>query len=358
MTNAPSRRSNLDTTSNIHIYKPKRWTLVVNVVSLAFMGVVFGIPLILMILMMASLMRAETEFGVIKIVFSCLLLPIILLLIFNLVQMTLGVIAGFFSCIIISPEGIEQKNSPFKHIRCSWPDVEKIGKFFLFTDVIYVKSYEVVGFSLSLKFPFQLLQPKQGFMALSGYEGWADGQLADDLKQYAPKLFENQPVVQESQPEKLKVQNMEMSGLSQETRLLAALSHGSVFFSYIGVLVPILIYLTQKNKSSYIRFQSLQALVWQFVSLAFNMLASACMVGAIFIPVFLAASSQNERLFDLSGGGIFIAVIVSVFLMVFGNLAFIVYGIIGAVQTYQGKDFRYAVIGKSIEKSKGANVNS
>jgi uncharacterized Tic20 family protein len=136
--------------------------------------------------------------------------------------------------------------------------------------------------------------------------------------------------------------------------LLAAISHASVIFTNIGFLIPIGIYLTQKKKSSYLGFQALQALIWQIVMFVFTLLTSSCMVGSIFIPVLLATSSQNERLLELSGGSIFFAVIISVFLMIFGNLAFIIYGIIGAIMTYQGKDFRYIFIGNRIEKGKGA----
>jgi hypothetical protein len=46
--------------------------------------------------------------------------------------------------------------------------------------------------------------------------------------------------------------------------------------------------------------------------------------------------------------------IISVLVMTIGNLGFIIYGIIGAVTTYQGKDFRYIVIGNRINKSKGS----
>lgn len=34
------------------------------------------------------------------------------------------------------------------------------------------------------------------------------------------------------------------------------------------------------------------------------------MVGSIFIPVLLATSLQNERLLELSGGGLFVVVII------------------------------------------------
>lgn len=266
---------------------------------------------------------------------------------------------SFFSYVKISPDGIEQKNSPYKHIRCNWSDVDKLGKFFLFTDVIYLNSYEVFGFSLSLKSPFRFLRPKQGFISLTGYEGWSDGQLANDLKEYAPKLFENQQIIpQEPQPENKEVQKevqaTEQPSISQEVRLLAAISHAAVLFTNIGFVVPVGIYLTQKKKSSYLAFQALQALIWQIVMFVFSILASSCMVGSIFIPVLLTTASQNEKLIGLSGGSIFIAMIISVFVMIVGNLAFIIYGIIGAVMAYQGKDFRYVIIGNRIEKSKGA----
>jgi uncharacterized Tic20 family protein len=269
--------------------------------------------------------------------------------------MTINVILSFFSYVKVSPDGIEQKNSPYKHIRCNWSDVDKLGKLFLFTDVIYLNSFEVLGFSLSLKSPFRFLRPKQGFITLTGYEGWPEGQLANDLKRYVPKLFEDQPISQAIQTENNReVQPTEASPINQEIRLLAAISHAAVLFTNIGFIIPIVIYLTQKKKSSYLGFQALQALIWQVVMFVFTILTSSCMVGSIFIPVLLTTASQNERFIGFSGGGIFIAMMISVFLMIFGNLAFIIYGIIGAVMTYQGKDFRYVLIGNRIEKSKGA----
>jgi uncharacterized Tic20 family protein len=344
------------TSPNIHIYKLKRWTLALNIFSLLFIGTVMGIPLIAFVLMMKSLIQAQSEFVSFAMAFGCLLTPLIILLGFNIIQVTINTILSFFSFIKISSDGIEQKYPIYKHIQANWSDVEKLGKYFLFTDVIYLNSYEVVGTSLSLKSPFRFLRPKQGLISLTGYEGWSEGQLANDLKQYAPQLFENQPRFQETQLENIDVQKKEapVTDTSQENRLLAALSHASVLFSSPGIIVPIVIYATQKQKSSYIGFQALQALIWQIVAFVFTILTSACMVGAIFIPVLFASSSQNERILNLSVGGMFSVIIASVLLMISGNFAFIIYGIVGAIKAYQGKDFRYVFIGNRIEKSKGA----
>lgn len=346
-------------TSTIHIYKPKRWNLALNIFSLFFIVIVMGIPLIAFVLMIISFFQAEKALDTFAIVFGCILTPIIILLTFNIVQITISAIMSFFAYIKISPDGIEQKNSPYKHIRSNWSEVDKLGKFFLFYDAIYLHSYEVLGFSLSLKAPFRFFRPKQGFISLTGFEGWPDGQLANDLKQYAPKLFENQPISQAVQTENNReVQPVASPFISQEIRLLAAISHASVLFPNIGFLIPIGIYATQKQKSSYLGFQALQALIWQIVMFVFTILTSSCMVGSIFIPVLFATSTQNERLIGLSGGGIFFAVIISVVLMLVGNLTFVIYGIIGAVMTYQGKDFRYVFIGNRIDKSKGAHLSN
>lgn len=346
--------NNFDTETNIHIYKQKRWFLALNIFSFGFVGIICGILLIEFIMMAVSIVQADSKLDTFAILSMCYLTPLIILLVFNLIQMTISVIMSFFSYVKISPDGIEQKHSPFKHIQCNWSDVDKLGKFYLFTDVIYLNSYEVAGMSLYLKAPFRFLRPKQGYISLTGYDGWSDGQLANDLKQYAPKLFEKQLIPQETQPGNKEARAVETPSESQEVRLLAAISHASVLFHNIGFFVPVGIYATQKKKSSYLGFQALQALIWQIVMFLFSMLSSACMVGSIFIPILLATLSQNEKLLELSGGGIFSAVIISIFLMIFGNLAFIIYGIIGAVMTYQGKEFRYVFIGNRIEKSKGA----
>ena len=351
--------NDLNMQSNIHIYKPKRGMLALNIFTLFFFLMVMGIPLIAFVLMIVSFFRAEKELDTFAIVFGCLLTPIIILMAFNITQITINVVMSFFSYIKISPDGIEQKNSPYKHIRCNWSDVDKLGKFFLFTDVIYLNSYEVLGFSLSLKSPFRFLRPKQGFISLTSYEGWSDGQLADDFKQYVPKLFENQPapqVIQTASDKEIETVETqpESSAISQEIRLLAAISHGSVLFPNIGFFVPVGVYLTQKKKSSYLGFQALQALIWQIVMFVFSILASSCMVGSILIPVLLTTATQNEKLVGVAGGGILIAIGISVLVMIVGNLGFIIYGIIGAVMTYQGKDFRYIFIGNRIDKSKDA----
>jgi hypothetical protein len=48
--------------------------------------------------------------------------------------------------------------------------------------------------------------------------------------------------------------------ISTENRLLAALAHASAAAQGIGVLVGVLVYISQRDKSRYAAFQGLQAL--------------------------------------------------------------------------------------------------
>lgn len=347
--------NNIATTQNVHIYKPKPWTHALNIFSLLFICIVMGLPITVSVVMLKSMLQAQSEFISLSLAFTCLFAPIIVLLAIVIIQMTMNVILSFFSYIKISPEGIEQKNAIYKHIRSNWSSIDKLDKYFLFRDAIYLNSFEVIGPSLSLKSPFRFLRPKQGFISLTGFKGWPEGELADDLKHYAPRLFEVQ-----SLPERISEGNKNIPSKetpipdsSQEDRLFAALSNASIIFSTPGIFVPIVIYATQRKKSAYVGFQAIQALYWQITAFIFSVLTSSCMVGAIFIPILYATASKNERFLDVSGGGIVIAMIASMFLMIFGNLAFVIYGLIGAVKTYRGKDFRYIFIGNRIKKSQG-----
>ena len=70
--------NDLYTASNIHIYKPKRGLLALNIFSLFFFMIVMGIPLIAFVLMIVSFFRAEKELDTFAILFGCLMTPLII----------------------------------------------------------------------------------------------------------------------------------------------------------------------------------------------------------------------------------------------------------------------------------------
>jgi hypothetical protein len=333
------------------IYRLKPWVFVINILVLVSIGIVVGVPMAIFGETFISLMEAGSGFEAVAPVFLCCLSPLFILMGLLVIQQLVNVVFLFFAYIKVTPEGIEQKYPGSIHIRSKWSDVDRFGTLF-FNNVLYLNAYEELGLSLSLRSPFQLFRPKQRFISLSNYNGWPNGQLANQLKQYAPRLFENQPRSQETQPEN---QGKEREGsttpeIGDNARTLAALSHVSILFPSIGIFIPMGIYMAQQGKSTYAAFQAFQAAVWHGVAFVFNMLASTCMVASFFIPIFIAGQSKNGNTDEFLIGGAILALITSLAIIILGNLVFAVYGIVGAIMSYQGKNFGYPIIANRLKK--------
>ncbi len=336
----------IETPSNIHAYKLKPGILLLNIFSLIFVGIIIGISMALIISMLASSSKFEPNYRVLQYVLLGVFIPIIVLFGIVIIQQIVNTISIFSTKIKITPRGIEHRIWPYRHIRSRWSEIDRIGKF-LFYDVIYLISYEVIGLSLSYTRPLKFLAFSQTSIALSSYEGWPNGQLAKDLEHYAPQLFEARVAAEEVQSS---TADSNVSDISQEHRLLAALSHASVVFTGIGIFVPLLIYFAQKKRSTFLAFHALQAFFFQLIGALINFIFPFCLIGAIFIPAFSVSVAGKDAPFGAFFGAFLILTVVITMLIMFGNLACMIYGIIGAIRVYQGKDFRYVIIGKQIEK--------
>lgn len=131
------------------------------------------------------------------------------------------------------------------------------------------------------------------------------------------------------------VQPLSLMPLSpSDERTWSMLAHLSILVNLVsGVLGPVaalVIYLVFKDRSRYVAYQSLQALLFQLVAWVgggilagiawvITGLLSAVLIGLCLIPFAILISAIP--------------------------LAAIVYGVVGAVQTSQGQDFRYWLIG-------------
>jgi len=60
--------------------------------------------------------------------------------------------------------------------------------------------------------------------------------------------------------------------ISKEEKLMALLSHLSIFIPNIGILAPIIIWVTNKEKSNFVRFNALQAIFFQLIFFILMML--------------------------------------------------------------------------------------
>lgn len=119
-----------------------------------------------------------------------------------------------------------------------------------------------------------------------------------------------------------------------DERTWAMLAHLSVLLNLItGILGPVaalIIYLVYKDRSRYVAYQSLQAFLMQLI----------VWVGGGFLTA--AAWTVTGILSAILIGICLIPIAVLISLI---PLAALVYGVIGAIQTNQGQDFRYWLIG-------------
>ena len=137
---------------------------------------------------------------------------------------------------------------------------------------------------------------------------------------------------------------------SQNDKIMAALGHISVLLPLIGLIAPIIIWITQKEKSKYVSFQALQAVAYQLVMILAYFVAMGCyMISffATFLTIPFAGDGSSPASGPIGMLGFIIPFLVFGLIFIGGGL-FILYGIIGAVLTIQGKNFRYFIIGDRV----------
>jgi uncharacterized Tic20 family protein len=154
---------------------------------------------------------------------------------------------------------------------------------------------------------------------------------------------------------------------------MAAIGHATIIWPVMGIIAPLVIWATQREKSRFVAFQALQAGVYHMTLILAGLACGVCylcsylgmIVGAIAMPISMAFTMPGpgpsgedlppEALIPILLG--FLGMIVF-YLAIFGLLflglavwgAYIGYGLYGAVANLRGKDFRYAFLGSRLER--------
>jgi uncharacterized Tic20 family protein len=132
---------------------------------------------------------------------------------------------------------------------------------------------------------------------------------------------------------------------SQNDKIMAALAHISAVVPFMGVIAPIVIWATQRDKSEYIAFQALQAVAYQLSMILAWFVGMGCYMLSFF-TMFLGAPFADSGGVGRSVMPYFMFVPFIVLGAIFiGGALFIIYGVIAAIQVVRGRNFRYILIG-------------
>ncbi len=126
--------------------------------------------------------------------------------------------------------------------------------------------------------------------------------------------------------------NSNPSGPAQDEKLMAAAAHASILLPHAGLLMALVLWLANSNsgRSPFVAFQAKQAFFFHLAAVALEWLV--VVLGVVFA---------------FSTFGLGWALMVPVLGLT--HIVASIYGVIGAMETFQGRDFRYPVIGSSLK---------
>lgn len=142
---------------------------------------------------------------------------------------------------------------------------------------------------------------------------------------------------------------------AHEDRWAAALCHLGALAPLMGLLVALVVWITQKERSPLLRFQALQALVFQGIAGLAYLLFSigiAFFYFVLFFPMVILSENVGR------GGEVFLSIFVILFglfmvVVLFVTLiivpAYYILALLAAWRMVKGRDFRYPLIGRLVD---------
>ena len=130
---------------------------------------------------------------------------------------------------------------------------------------------------------------------------------------------------------------------SQDERLLAAVAHCAVLLPFFGIIVPLYIWITQKDWSKCVCFHAIQALIYQMVMPA--AILAVYLLGVWgFYGTLIGRFPIGQQSALPAGMLVLRCLLVSGILGSWGLT--ITLGLIGMTRTLAGRDFLYPIIGR------------
>ena len=138
--------------------------------------------------------------------------------------------------------------------------------------------------------------------------------------------------------------NEQVPGLKDEEKLFGLFSHLSIFFG--GIIIPIIFWAINKDKSKFVTFHSLQALFFHLLYVAVIFVFVFIIVIAGLALGFFSASHHSA-----TGAPIFVIGIILfygfLFITILGVMAYSIYM---GIKAYHGELRKYPIVGSIIYK--------
>jgi len=138
-----------------------------------------------------------------------------------------------------------------------------------------------------------------------------------------------------------------------EDRWVSSMGHFSVIIMLWGLLVPVTAWMLQGKRSSFLKFQSVQTVVFQIGTLLLYFLSGVLYIGG-FVFFLLSIGGMDAMKLDSSFGMIglivfFVSMLCTFIIVLLVPLLHIM-GQWAGYRVLKGDDYRYPIVGKLIEK--------
>jgi uncharacterized Tic20 family protein len=138
------------------------------------------------------------------------------------------------------------------------------------------------------------------------------------------------------------------SPLSSDEKLMGALPH------FFGILVAVVVWMLQKDKSRFVKFQALQALVFDVIVMVTMGLVFSCLFGVMFLGMFGSIFMTAKT---ASSPDAISPLFILPFMFPFATFAcvfpfsflLLILRIIAAVSILNGRNYHYPILGNWLE---------
>lgn len=135
--------------------------------------------------------------------------------------------------------------------------------------------------------------------------------------------------------------------------IIASACHISAAIPFFGMMIPVILWITQKNKSDFICFHAIQSLIYQcfgifmfFIGMIFYFISFFIFfIGSIITALINGNGDPDPSFFIL----FFIPIVILFLIMLFFFL-YMLYAFLASITLIIKKDFKYIIIGKFLEK--------